>query len=87
MHEFLVIFGNHLCPGVTWYLRWLMLITLWMLPAALSCPVACKCSIKSGSIKTEVNCQKRGLPVFPSNLPTDAWILKLGEYVVHDDLP
>lgn len=65
------------------YQRWLMVITLWTVPAAFCCPDICKCSIKSGSVKAKVDCHKRGLRVFPSNLPSDAWILKLGECVEH----
>lgn len=66
------------------YQRWLMVITLWTVPAAFCCPDICKCSIKSASVKAEVDCHKRGLHVFPSNLPSDAWILKLGECVEHE---
>lgn len=66
------------------YLRWLMVMTMWMEQAACRCPEVCKCSITSGSVKTEVNCHKRGLPVFPTDLPSDGWILKLGEDVAHE---
>lgn len=69
------------CPGDMRYQKWLMVITLWTVPAAFCCPDICKCSIKSASVKAEVDCHKRGLRVFPSNLPSDAWILKLGECV------
>lgn len=59
---------------------WLMLATLWMVQAVGAvCPPACKCSRKSGPDRSEVNCHKRGLRAFPSNLPSDAWILKFGE--------
>lgn len=50
-----------------------------MAQAVEGCHDVCKCS-KSGSEKSEVNCHKRGLRAFPSRLPADAWILKLGEY-------
>ena len=62
-------------------LAWWMMV-LWMVQALEGCPNVCKCSRKSGPTKSEVNCHKRGLRAFPSNLPPDAWILKLGEYLV-----
>lgn len=68
--------------GEMQHLAWLMLVILWMVQAVAGCPNVCKCSRKSGLEKTEVNCHKRGLRAFPSNLPPDAWILKLGEYFV-----
>lgn len=71
------------CPGVMWYPKWLMVITLWMAQAAYGCPDVCKCSITSGSMKTEVNCHKKGLHVFPTDLPSNAWILKLGGDVAY----
>lgn len=67
-----------------WYLRGLTVIILWMTQAACGCPSVCKCSIMSASVKTEVNCHKRGLHVFPTDLPSDAWILKLGGDVAHE---
>lgn len=54
---------------------------LWMVLAVEGCPNVCKCSRKSNPEKLEVNCHKRGLRAFPSNLPADAWILKLGEHM------
>uniref|UniRef100_A0A3B5KTP6 Si:dkey-1j5.4 n=1 Tax=Xiphophorus couchianus TaxID=32473 RepID=A0A3B5KTP6_9TELE len=45
--------------------------------AVVSCPDVCKCSRKSNPEKSEVNCHKKGLRSLPSNLPPDAWILKL----------
>lgn len=66
------------------HLAWLMLVGLWMVQAAEVCPDVCKCSRKSGPEKSEVNCHKRGLRVFPSKLPPDAWILKLGENGITD---
>ncbi len=59
----------------------LMLVILWMVQSVEGCPDVCKCTRKSGSEKTEVNCHKRGLRAFPSKLPLDAWILKLGEHL------
>ncbi|MED6233487.1 hypothetical protein ATANTOWER_012455 [Ataeniobius toweri] len=57
----------------------LMLVILSMVQAVANCPGVCKCSRKSGPEKSEVNCHKKGLRTLPSNLPSDAWILKLGE--------
>lgn len=65
------------------HLAWLMLVILWMVQAVDGCPDVCKCSRKYRSEKTEVNCHKRGLRAFPSKLPPDAWILKLGKHVVN----
>nr|XP_046229884.1 leucine-rich repeat-containing protein 15 isoform X2 [Scatophagus argus] len=62
----------------------LMLVILWVVQLVEGCPNACKCSRKSGEGKSEVNCHKRGLRAFPTNLPTDAWILKLGENGITD---
>uniref|UniRef100_A0A3B3ZXB5 Uncharacterized protein n=1 Tax=Periophthalmus magnuspinnatus TaxID=409849 RepID=A0A3B3ZXB5_9GOBI len=50
---------------------------LWLTPSAGACPDSCKCSRKSGPERSEVNCHKRGLLTFPSNLPPDTWNLKL----------
>uniref|UniRef100_A0A3B3HHM6 LRRNT domain-containing protein n=1 Tax=Oryzias latipes TaxID=8090 RepID=A0A3B3HHM6_ORYLA len=59
-------------------LAWLGLVLLCVLQSAEACPSVCKCSKKSNPEKSEVNCHKRGLRTLPSNLPADAWILKLG---------
>uniref|UniRef100_A0A3Q2UCP0 Si:dkey-1j5.4 n=1 Tax=Fundulus heteroclitus TaxID=8078 RepID=A0A3Q2UCP0_FUNHE len=57
----------------------LVLVSLSMVQAVASCPDVCKCSQKPGPEKSEVNCHKKGLRAFPSHLPPDAWILKLGK--------
>lgn len=62
------------------HLAWLILAMLWMVQAIDSCPDVCKCSRKSGPEKSDVNCHKRGLRAFPSKLPSDAWIVKLGKH-------
>ncbi len=64
--------------GEMQHLAWLVLVILWMVQAVEGCPDVCKCSRKSGPEKSEVNCHKKGLRAFPSKLPPDAWILKLG---------
>ncbi|XP_054618698.1 immunoglobulin superfamily containing leucine-rich repeat protein-like [Dunckerocampus dactyliophorus] len=67
------------------HFTYLMLAMVWMTQAGAEvCPDACKCSKKSGQDKTEVNCHKRGLRSFPSRLPSDAWVLKLGENGITD---
>uniref|UniRef100_A0A3Q1G0H1 LRRCT domain-containing protein n=1 Tax=Acanthochromis polyacanthus TaxID=80966 RepID=A0A3Q1G0H1_9TELE len=63
------------------HLVWLILAMQWMVEGVENCPDICKCSKKAGPEKSEVNCHKRGLHAFPSNLPPDAWILKLGEFL------
>uniref|UniRef100_A0A3B4X4P6 LRRNT domain-containing protein n=1 Tax=Seriola lalandi dorsalis TaxID=1841481 RepID=A0A3B4X4P6_SERLL len=62
------------------YLQWLLLVILWRAQTVESCPDVCKCSKMPDVEKSEVNCHKKGLQDFPSDLPPDAWILKLGEY-------
>uniref|UniRef100_A0A3B4TZV3 Si:dkey-1j5.4 n=1 Tax=Seriola dumerili TaxID=41447 RepID=A0A3B4TZV3_SERDU len=62
------------------YLQWLLLVILWGAQTVESCPDVCKCSKMPDVEKSEVNCHKKGLQDFPSDLPPDAWILKLGEY-------
>uniref|UniRef100_A0A672G9S5 LRRNT domain-containing protein n=1 Tax=Salarias fasciatus TaxID=181472 RepID=A0A672G9S5_SALFA len=57
----------------------LMLALLWTVQTMDACPDSCKCSRKSGPEKSEVNCHKKGLRVFPSQLPSDAWIIQLGD--------
>lgn len=64
------------------HLMWLMLVILLMVQSVEGCPDVCKCYRKSSPDKSEVNCHKRGLRAFPSELPPDAWILKLGEHLV-----
>uniref|UniRef100_A0A3P8S2I7 LRRCT domain-containing protein n=1 Tax=Amphiprion percula TaxID=161767 RepID=A0A3P8S2I7_AMPPE len=64
------------------HLVWLILAMQWMVEGVENCPDICKCSRKAGPEKSEVNCHKRGLHAFPSNLPPDAWILKLGNSVI-----
>lgn len=64
------------------HLAWLILAMLWMAQSIDSCPDVCKCSRKSGPEKSDVNCHKRGLRAFPSKLPSDAWIVKLGVYIL-----
>lgn len=67
--------------GEMQHLAWLMLVILWMVQAVEGCPDVCRCYRKAGPEKSEVNCHKMGLRAFPSKLPPDAWILKLGEYL------
>uniref|UniRef100_A0A7N6B3D5 LRRNT domain-containing protein n=1 Tax=Anabas testudineus TaxID=64144 RepID=A0A7N6B3D5_ANATE len=59
----------------------LMLVILWGAQTLEGCPDFCECSRKSGPEKSEVNCHKKGLRAFPSNLPPDAWVLHLGGYL------
>ncbi|XP_029965828.1 leucine-rich repeat-containing protein 15-like isoform X2 [Salarias fasciatus] len=65
----------------------LMLALLWTVQTMDACPDSCKCSRKSGPEKSEVNCHKKGLRVFPSQLPSDAWIIQLGENGITDLKP
>ncbi|ROL43420.1 Leucine-rich repeat-containing protein 15 [Anabarilius grahami] len=61
-----------------------MCYVLWVAAAVENCPSDCKCSQKSSTEKTEVNCQKRGLQSIPPKLPLDSWILKMGENFLQD---
>ncbi|RVE55917.1 hypothetical protein OJAV_G00230800 [Oryzias javanicus] len=65
-------------------LAWFGLVLLCVLQSTGACPSICKCSKKSNPEKSEVNCHKRGLRSLPSDLPTDVWILKLGENGITD---
>ncbi|KAM9354777.1 uncharacterized protein KZ484_012857 [Pholidichthys leucotaenia] len=60
--------------GKMFKLAWSLLIILYIGQTVEGCPAVCKCSRKSRLEKSEVNCHKRGLRVFPSKLPSDAWI-------------
>lgn len=63
------------------YLMWLVLVILLVAQTVENCPDLCKCPKISDLQKSEVNCHKKGLQDFPSNLPPDAWVLKLGGYL------
>ncbi|KAM4522519.1 uncharacterized protein PAE49_002183 [Odontesthes bonariensis] len=75
------------CLFLRWRLRVHRRVRLFLhrlLRTVESCPDVCKCSRKSGPEKSEVNCHKKGLRAFPSNIPSDVWILKLGENGITD---
>lgn len=63
-------------------LRWLPILFLWGINIVECCPDNCKCGQATSPERTEVNCHKRGLTAFPSNLPMDTWILKMGKKCV-----
>lgn len=79
--DVLFFFSVYTCylPGEMQVYMTFTLALLWTVQTSKSCPDICKCSRMSVSEKVEVNCHKRGLRAFPSKLPTDAWILKLGD--------
>lgn len=72
---------THHSAGDMQFSVWLMLVILWVAQTVEGCPDICKCSRKSSPEKSEVNCHKRGLHIFPSNLPPDAWVLHLGRFL------
>ncbi|XP_028253749.1 trace amine-associated receptor 1-like [Parambassis ranga] len=79
-----MIISGKIFQGKMQQIAWFMLAMLWIVQCVLGCPDTCKCSRKSGPEKSEVNCHKKGLRAFPSQLPSDAWIIKLGENGITD---
>ncbi|KAG5276519.1 hypothetical protein AALO_G00106580 [Alosa alosa] len=65
----------------------LPILVLWGINSAESCPDNCRCTQKKSPERSEVNCQKRGFSTFPSNLPMDTWVLKMGENRLEDIRP
>lgn len=60
----------------------LAVLVFWVAEAVENCPDVCKCTKKTSPERSEVNCHKKGMRKFPSKLPPDSWILKMGESIV-----
>ncbi|XP_029534610.1 leucine-rich repeat-containing protein 15-like [Oncorhynchus nerka] len=62
----------------------LAVLVLCVAEAVENCPDVCKCTKQTSPERSEVNCHKKGMRKFPSKLPPDSWILKMGENRIVD---